>query len=293
MGMIIDQPAVRTSASWPPSSSPSGSSSPPPPRGGRPPCSRVRRHTPWPSRPTLRYGDTGSCVKVLQNLLLAKGSRSARRTPTGSFGPGTASGFVGTSSPGSTSPSTASSARHLEPPRQRRRHRLQRYRGPQHLVAGDPQLRRLPHEPDRLQGDRRGGPQPRHRAGARAHRQLHLGRPVQRQLRPPYGHWVINHSVSHPDYTTLSTSSIYYQLGSPGCRDLLRPPAVRRGQRAGAQRFATKSMRIWLWNVDTNDWRGKTRSQVVELRRHLRQARQHGAHAHAAGTASTPRRCRR
>ena len=27
--------------------------------------------------------------------------------------------------------------------------------------------------------------------------------------------------------------------------------------------FAAKSMRMWLWDVDTNDWRGKTQSQVV------------------------------
>ena len=45
--------------------------------------------TPVASRPTLRYGDTGSCVKVLQNLLLAKGFAIGGSTADGRFGPGT------------------------------------------------------------------------------------------------------------------------------------------------------------------------------------------------------------
>ena len=27
--------------------------------------------------------------------------------------------------------------------------------------------------------------------------------------------------------------------------------------------YKAKGMRIWLWNVDTNDWRGKSRTSVV------------------------------
>jgi peptidoglycan/xylan/chitin deacetylase (PgdA/CDA1 family) len=41
-----------------------------------------------------------------------------------------------------------------------------------------------------------------------------------------------------------------------------RPPYGAVNERV-RNAFASKSMRIWLWNVDTNDWQGKTRSQVV------------------------------
>ena len=38
---------------------------------------------------TLRYGDTGSCVKVLQNILLGKGYSIGSSYATGTFGSGT------------------------------------------------------------------------------------------------------------------------------------------------------------------------------------------------------------
>ena len=41
------------------------------------------------SRPTLRYGDTGSCVKVLQNILLNKGYNIGASYATGNFYSGT------------------------------------------------------------------------------------------------------------------------------------------------------------------------------------------------------------
>lgn len=78
-----------------------------------------------------------------------------------------------------------------------------------------------------------------------------------------YGHWVFNHSISHPDLTKLSLSAIKKQLGKPGVvTNYGRPPygAVNAKVR---QAYSEKNMRIWLWTLDTNDWRGKSRTSIV------------------------------
>ena len=48
--------------------------------------------TPTTSLPTLRYGDTGSCVKYAQALLLAHEVMIGTGYPDGKFGPGTLRG---------------------------------------------------------------------------------------------------------------------------------------------------------------------------------------------------------
>ena len=78
-----------------------------------------------------------------------------------------------------------------------------------------------------------------------------------------HGHYVFNHSVSHADLTRLSSAAIRRELSSPGVvTNYGRPPygAVNARVRSA---YKAKGMRIWLWNVDTSDWRGKSRSQVV------------------------------
>lgn len=90
---------------------------------------------------------------------------------------------------------------------------------------------------------------------------------VQGRFDPAYararGHYVFNHSISHPDLTTLTRAGVRYQLGSPGMVTTYgRPPfgAVNSTVRAA---YADVGMRIWLWNIDTHDWKSKTQSQVV------------------------------
>jgi peptidoglycan-N-acetylglucosamine deacetylase len=78
-----------------------------------------------------------------------------------------------------------------------------------------------------------------------------------------HGHYVFNHSVSHPNLTGLSPAAIRRQLSAPGVvTNYGRPPygAVNAKVRAA---YRAKGMRIWLWNVDTNDWRGRSRSALV------------------------------
>ncbi|MEL4503818.1 polysaccharide deacetylase family protein [Luteococcus sp. H138] len=78
-----------------------------------------------------------------------------------------------------------------------------------------------------------------------------------------HGMYVFNHSNNHPKLTRLSYRGITRELGTPGVQaNYLRPPygAQNKTVRRAA---ADKGMRIWLWTVDTNDWRGKSRTTVV------------------------------
>lgn len=77
------------------------------------------------------------------------------------------------------------------------------------------------------------------------------------------GHYVFNHSISHPDLTTLSYNAVRRQLGAPGVvTSYGRPPygAINNTVRSA---YSSVGMTPWLWNVDTQDWNGKTASQVV------------------------------
>lgn len=78
-----------------------------------------------------------------------------------------------------------------------------------------------------------------------------------------HGHYVFNHSVSHPDLTTLSYAGVQRQLGTPGVvTSYGRPPygAINSTVRSA---YASVGMKPWLWNVDTNDWRGKSASELI------------------------------
>lgn len=77
------------------------------------------------------------------------------------------------------------------------------------------------------------------------------------------GQYAINHSISHPDLRTLSCAGVARQLGAPGVvTNYGRPPygAMNAAVSCG---YRLAGMRPWLWNVDTQDWTGKTRAQVV------------------------------
>jgi peptidoglycan/xylan/chitin deacetylase (PgdA/CDA1 family) len=78
-----------------------------------------------------------------------------------------------------------------------------------------------------------------------------------------YGQYVINHSVSHPNLTKLSYSSMVYQLGAPGVVTNFGRPPYGAYNSIVQDAYAYKAMKIWTWNVDTRDWEGKTTNQVV------------------------------
>lgn len=82
------------------------------------------------------------------------------------------------------------------------------------------------------------------------------------------GHWVANHSYSHPDLTKLSKKKVIDQIDGTAVSNYGRPPygainsTVKKAY-AAVKNYDRNGMRIWLWGVDTNDWKGKSRTQVV------------------------------
>ncbi len=78
------------------------------------------------------------------------------------------------------------------------------------------------------------------------------------------GHYVINHSVTHRDLTKSSTATVRRELGSPGVRtNYGRPPYGAHNSRVD-NAYRSVGMRVWLWTVDTNDWRNhKSQREIV------------------------------
>lgn len=80
-----------------------------------------------------------------------------------------------------------------------------------------------------------------------------------------HGHYVFNHSTTHPDLTKLTKQQVIAELGPPGVQaNWGRPPfgAVNDVVRAA---YSAKGMRIWMWDLDTNDWRGKSADELVSF----------------------------
>lgn len=77
------------------------------------------------------------------------------------------------------------------------------------------------------------------------------------------GHYVFNHSVTHPQLTKLSYAGVLAQLGKPGIQSRYGRPPFGDWNTMVARAYAAKGMKIWLWNLDTLDWRGRSRKAVV------------------------------
>jgi len=79
-----------------------------------------------------------------------------------------------------------------------------------------------------------------------------------------HGHYVFNHTITHPDLTTLGSAGVLKELGAPGVvTSYGRPPYGSYNTSTVLNGYALKSMRVWTWSVDTRDWTGKTQSQIV------------------------------
>lgn len=78
------------------------------------------------------------------------------------------------------------------------------------------------------------------------------------------GVWVGNHTASHANLPKLSGEKLAKELaGFPGSPNLVRPPygAVNNTVR---QAVADAGARVVLWDVDTNDWQGKSQQSVID-----------------------------
>jgi peptidoglycan/xylan/chitin deacetylase (PgdA/CDA1 family) len=67
------------------------------------------------------------------------------------------------------------------------------------------------------------------------------------------GHWVLNHTYSHPDLTTLSDAGVSWQIRHGIYSNRLRPPYGAYDSRV-ANIAAGLRYRICTWTIDTKDW---------------------------------------
>jgi len=67
------------------------------------------------------------------------------------------------------------------------------------------------------------------------------------------GHWVLNHTYSHPDLTTLSDDAVSAEIRQGIASNLLRPPYGAYDSRV-ANIAAGLGYRICTWTIDTLDW---------------------------------------
>ncbi|MFC0681157.1 polysaccharide deacetylase family protein [Lysobacter korlensis] len=67
------------------------------------------------------------------------------------------------------------------------------------------------------------------------------------------GHWVANHTWSHPNLTTLSDSSMRWQISNGVTSNRLRPPGGAYDSRVSSIASGL-GYRICMWTIDTLDW---------------------------------------
>lgn len=79
------------------------------------------------------------------------------------------------------------------------------------------------------------------------------------------GHYVFNHSISHPYLTRVSYAEAVRQLGAPGVVATYGRPPYGDYNATVRRAYDAVGMRIWLWNYDTLDYQGA--SSAVLTRR--------------------------
>ena len=75
------------------------------------------------------------------------------------------------------------------------------------------------------------------------------------------GHWLGNHTITHPHLTRVSRGEITRQLRFPES-NLVRPPFGDWNQTV-YNVAAEMGMRLVMWDLDTNDWRGPRPEQEI------------------------------
>ncbi len=227
--------------------------------------------TPLAQLPIVQYGDTGSCVVTAQQALIRHGFSVGSSGADGAFGSATRSAVI-------------------------------RFRAASHLAAGSVVDRptwtklRATEKPQPAPYDKYRGPNRTSRvvltyddcpktlvalksvlAAARSYNiglvlaptgncivsfrsRYGVNLPV---LIRSYGAYVINHSVTHSSLTRLSYSGAIRELRAPGVVTNYGRPPFGAVNATVNRAYAAVGMRVWLWNVDTRDWTGKSSAQIA------------------------------
>jgi len=219
--------------------------------------------TPVEDRPVLRKGDRGTCVKVVQNLLTTRGYKVKS---SGSFDSATDLAVrrfqhdrVGLAIDGAVGRATWTALDSGGTP-------YDLHRGPHTSDAVLLSFDDCPVSYEAFEETVLGAEQ----LGI-ALALLPTGDCVQAgrfdaDVARAHGHYVFNHSVTHPYLTELSARKVYAELGSPGIvTSYGRPPFGHYDTETVRNAYAQRGMRIWTWTFDTRDWEGKTTDQVVDV----------------------------
>lgn len=78
------------------------------------------------------------------------------------------------------------------------------------------------------------------------------------------GHYVFNHSITHPDFSKMNVEKIVKELESPGIVSTYGRPPYGAVNKNVHEAYKKAGMKIWNWDVDTNDWRGKSSSEITK-----------------------------
>lgn len=220
--------------------------------------------TPIASRPLLRKGDTGSCVKVLQNLLVAKGYTIGSSGVDGDFGTQTdnavrrfQSDYVGLAIDGLVGQQTWSTLVNGGT-------RYTIGKGPNRSSYVVLTFDDCPKSLDAFKATVLGAESLGIALTLQPTGDCLLSGRFDAAFARAHGAYVFNHSITHPDLTTLSYAQAYAELGSPGVvTNYGRPPYGSYNTLAVRNAYAQRAMRIWTWSLDTRDWEGKSMASVV------------------------------
>lgn len=78
-----------------------------------------------------------------------------------------------------------------------------------------------------------------------------------------HGHYVFNHSITHPQLSKLSYAGVLAQLGPPGVQSRYGRPPFGDYNATVARAYAARGMKMWTWSLDTQDWHGLSEDAVV------------------------------
>lgn len=216
------------------------------------------------ARPTLAPGDIGTCVRTLQNLLLTKGYTLGYGWPGGRYDTATTNAVKAMQQAlGLPQTGRVQTADWRRLAASRMRPAYSPYRGPNQthrvVLSYDDCPRSLSS----------------FRSTLREAKRLDIGLvlfPTGSCLRSgrfdaawarARGHYVFNHTSTHPDLRTLSYSAAYRELGRPGVVTTYGRPPFGATHAASRRAYAARGMRIWLWTYDTSDYTGLSQAQVV------------------------------